>query len=146
MATGTPICDFGWKAVAFTLPATDGQSHSIHECAGPNGLLVAFICNHCPYVKAIIDRLVRDASELKPLGIGTVAICSNDAAAYPEDSFDHMRAFARAHAFAFPYLHDCARPTSSASTATWSFSIAGGSTPRAARERLRGCGATWSRR
>jgi peroxiredoxin len=106
MATDTPICDFGWKAVDVTLPATDGQSYSIVECAGPNGLLVAFICNHCPYVKAIIDRLKRDASELKPLGIGTVAICSNDAAAYPEDSFGNMRAFARAHALAFPYLHD----------------------------------------
>jgi peroxiredoxin len=106
MATGTPICDFGWKAVDFTLPATDGQSYSIVECAGPNGLLVAFICNHCPYVKAVIDRLVRDASELKPLGIGTVAICSNDATAYPEDSFNNMKAFARTHAFAFPYLHD----------------------------------------
>ena len=106
MATGTPICDFGWKAVDVTLPATDGQSYSILECAGPNGLLVAFICNPCPYVKAIIGRLVRDASELKPLGIGTVAICSNDAPAYPEDSFDNMKAFAQAHAFAFPYLHD----------------------------------------
>ena len=106
MATGTPICDFGWKAVGFTLPATDGRSYGILECAGPNGLLVAFICNHCPYVKAIIDRLVRDASELKPLGIGTVAICSNDATAYPEDSFNNMKAFAQAHGFASPYLHD----------------------------------------
>ena len=77
MATGTPVCDFGWEAVDLTLPATDGRSYSVLECAGPNGLLVAFICNHCPYVKAVIDRLVRDASELKPLGIGTVAICSN---------------------------------------------------------------------
>src|ERR671916_1614023 len=117
MATGTPICDFGWKAVDFTLPATDGQSYSILECAGPNGLLVAFICNHCPYVKAIIGRLVRDASELKPLGIGTVAICSNDATAYPEDSFDHMKAFAQAHAFA---LSLSARRGAGGRTGLWS--------------------------
>src|SRR5215218_1236499 len=68
MATGTPICDFGWKAVDFTLPATDGRSYSIIECAGPNGLLVAFICNPCPYVKAIIGRLVRDASRAARCG------------------------------------------------------------------------------
>ena len=106
MAVGTPICDFGWKAVDFTLPATDGRSYSLFECAGPKGLLVAFICNHCPYVKSSIDRLVRDASDLQRLGVGTVVICSNDATAYPEDSFDNMKAFARAHAFPFPYLHD----------------------------------------
>ena len=106
MAATPPVCDFSWKAADFTLPATDGRSYRIFECAGPNGLLVAFICNHCPYVKAVIDRLVRDASDLKRLGIGTVAVCSNDARAYPEDSFDGMKEFARAHAFPFPYLHD----------------------------------------
>ena len=81
MAAMAPICDFGWKAVDFTLPATDGRTYSILECAGPKGLMVSFICNHCPYVKASIDRLVRDAVELQRLGIGTVAICSNDARA-----------------------------------------------------------------
>jgi peroxiredoxin len=106
MAVGTPVCDFGWKAMDFTLPATDGRAYSIFECAGPKGLLVAFICNHCPYVKASIDRFVSDAGELKGLGIGTIAICSNDAVAYPEDSFDNMRVFAERHDFPFPYLHD----------------------------------------
>jgi len=106
MAAMAPICHFGWKAVDLTLPATDGRAYSIVQCAGPKGLLVAFICNHCPYVKASIDRLVRDAVELKRLGIGTVAICSNDASAYPEDSFDNMQAFAERHGFPFPYLHD----------------------------------------
>jgi len=106
MAVGTPVCDFGRKAVDFRLPATDGQSTAILERAGPSGLLVAFICNHCPYVTASIDRFVRDAAELERLGIGTVAICSNDASAYPEDSFANMRVFAERHGFAFPYLHD----------------------------------------
>jgi peroxiredoxin len=104
----TPGSDrpLGWKAADFTLPATDGRSTSILSCAGPNGLVVAFICNHCPYVKASIGRFVADAAELKRLGVGTVAICSNDAVAYPQDSFDRMQEFARAHGFDFPYLHD----------------------------------------
>src|SRR5215212_7434410 len=106
MAATPPVCDFGWKAIDFELTATDGRTYRLFECAGPNGLLVAFICNHCPYVKAVIDRFVCDASDLRRLGVGTVAICSNDAYAYPEDSFDRMKDFARAHAFPFPYLHD----------------------------------------
>lgn len=106
MAATTPICDFGWKALDARLPATDGKEYSIFECAGPNGLVVAFICNHCPYVKAVIDRIVRDARDLKDHGVGFVAVCSNDATTHPADSFENMKIFAEKHGFAFPYLHD----------------------------------------
>lgn len=106
MAAIPPICDFGWKAIDARLPGVDGQTHSLFELKGKNGLLIAFICNHCPYVKAITDRLVRDANDLSKLGIGFVAICSNDAQSYPEDSFDKMKSFAEANGFTFPYLHD----------------------------------------
>ena len=106
MAAVPPICDFGWKAIDATLPGTDGQMHSIFQHKGENGLVVAFICNHCPYVKAVIDRIVDDAKKLEPYGVGFVAICSNDADAYPADSFEKMREFAKAHRFPFPYLHD----------------------------------------
>jgi peroxiredoxin len=74
--------------------------------AGPSGLVVMFICNHCPYVKAVVDRIVRDAKALRELGVGAVAISSNDAATYPEDSFENMSAFARRHGLDFPYLYD----------------------------------------
>jgi peroxiredoxin len=106
MAEHTPVCDFGWKAPAFTLPATDGKTYSLQDLRGENGTLVAFICNHCPYVKAVIDRIMRDANELKPLGINTVAICSNDAVTYPVDSFANMKLFAKERGFTIPYLHD----------------------------------------
>jgi len=106
MAEETPICDFGWKAPPFTLPATDGKTYSLEALRGKNGTLVMFICNHCPYVKAVIDRIVRDCEELRGLGIGAVAISSNDVVHYPEDSFANMRRFARAHRFGFPYLYD----------------------------------------
>ncbi len=106
MAATPPVCDFGWKAPDFSLPATDGAVYTLDSVAGPKGLLVMFICNHCPYVKAIIDRVVRNARELAPLGINSVAICSNDAVAYPEDSFENMQRFAATHGFPFPYLHD----------------------------------------
>ena len=106
MAEQTPICDFGWKAPAFTLPGVDGKTYSLERLRGPNGTLVMFICNHCPYVKAVIDRIVRDASELRALGVNAVAISSNDAAHYPDDSFDNMKRFAAAHHFTFPYLYD----------------------------------------
>ncbi|MBO0663376.1 thioredoxin family protein [Jiella sp. MQZ9-1] len=106
MAAHPPVCDFGRPALDAALPGVDGRSHRIFEHRGANGLLIAFICNHCPYVKAVIDRLVRDANDLAPLGIGTVAICSNDADAYPEDSFDKMRRFADEHGFPFVYLQD----------------------------------------
>jgi peroxiredoxin len=106
MAGVPPVCDFGWKAVDAVLPGVDGRSHSIFEMKGPRGLVVVFICNHCPYVKAVIDRVVREAIELEAHGVGFVAISSNDAAAYPEDSFDNMRLFAKKHGFGFPYLYD----------------------------------------
>jgi peroxiredoxin len=106
MAAIPPVCDFGWAAVDATLPGVDGKMHSIFDQAGPNGLVVAFICNHCPYVKAVIGRIVRDAEDLKAEGIGFVAISSNDADAYPEDSFANMKRFADMHGFGFPYLHD----------------------------------------
>ena len=106
MAVETPVCNFGWKAPDFRLPATDGKVYSLEDIRGPRGTLIMFICNHCPYVKAVIDRIVRDAKELQALGIGVAAICSNDAEAYPEDSFENMKRFAEEHGFTFPYLHD----------------------------------------
>ena len=106
MAEETPICDFGWKAPSFTLPGVDGKAYSLEQLRGPNGTLVMFICNHCPYVKAVIDRIVRDVDELRGLGVSAVAISANDVVHYPEDSFDNMKAFAEAHRFGFPYLYD----------------------------------------
>jgi peroxiredoxin len=106
MPTSAPTCDFGWEAADFRLPATDGRDYALHDIRGRNGTLIVFICNHCPYVKAIIDRLARDAAELAALGIGTAAISSNDAVSYPEDSFDNMKIFAAAHRLPFPYLYD----------------------------------------
>jgi peroxiredoxin len=106
MAAETPICDFGWKASSFALPGTDGKTYSLEELRGPNGTLVMFICNHCPYVKAVIDRIVRDVNDLRSLGVSAVAISSNDTVHYPEDSFDNMKRFAKKHRFNFPYLFD----------------------------------------
>jgi Peroxiredoxin len=106
MSAIPPICNFGWKAVDFRLPATDGRTYSLADIRGPKGTLIAFICNHCPYVKAVIGRLVRDAKDLKAARIGVAAICSNDADTYPEDSFANMKDFAVKHGFSFPYLHD----------------------------------------
>ena len=106
MAATPPVCDFGWKAPGFTLPATDGQSYSFDQIAGPKGTLVMFICNHCPYVLAVLDRILRDARDLHPLGVGVAAICSNDATTHPADSFPEMQRLARDHAFPFPSLHD----------------------------------------
>jgi peroxiredoxin len=104
--TETPVCDFGQPAVDFNLPGTDGRDWTLAECRGPNGLLVMFICNHCPYVKAISDRLIRDVAELREHGVHAVAISCNDVAAYPEDSFDNMQALAERLQFPFPYLYD----------------------------------------
>ncbi len=106
MAATPPVCDFGWPAPDFRLPATDGNTYSRDDIAGPKGLLVVFICNHCPYVKAVIDRIVRDTHDLRELGIGVCAICANDAAAYPADSFDNMIRFSTENELPFPYLHD----------------------------------------
>ncbi len=109
MAETAPICDFGWPAPEFSLPATDGNSYALGDLKGPSGTLIMFICNHCPYVKAILDRMERDARDLSDLGVGVVAICSNDADAYPEDSFEAMVALATAQGFLFPYLHDASQ-------------------------------------
>ena len=102
----TPVCEFGTPAVDFSLPGVDGKRWTLAQCVGERGLLVMFICNHCPYVKAVIDRIVRDARELRPLGINSVAIMSNDIADYPEDSFENMQKLARELDFTFPYLLD----------------------------------------
>jgi peroxiredoxin len=93
-------------AVDFLLPATDGRTYSFDDVAGKNGTVIVFICNHCPYVIAVIDRLVADARVLLAEGIGFAAICANDATGYPEDSFPNMKRFAEKHKFPFPYLHD----------------------------------------
>ena len=93
-------------AADFRLPATDGRTYNLDDIAGETGTVIVFICNHCPYVKAVIDRLVADARVLMREGIGFASVCSNDAEAYPEDSFGEMKQFAKAHAFPFPYLHD----------------------------------------
>ncbi len=102
----TPVCDFGWKAPDFALPGVDGKTWGLSELHGPKGTLVMFICNHCPYVKAIRPRLVRDVNELKALGINAIGIMSNDPADYPEDSFENMKAVAAEFNFPFPYLFD----------------------------------------
>jgi peroxiredoxin len=102
----TPVCDFGRPAPDFSLPGVDGKTWTRDLCKGPNGLLVMFICNHCPYVQAVRERIVRDARELAALGIGSVAIMSNDPADYPEDSFENMQKVAAEHDFPFPYLFD----------------------------------------
>ena len=106
MAAQPPLCDFGWKAVDFSLPATDGKTYTLADVRGPKGLVVMFICNHCPYVKAIVGRIVEDMAALKDDGIGAVAIMPNDTANYPADSFENMKAFAAENAFPFPYLID----------------------------------------
>ncbi len=106
MAAQPPICNFGEKAKPFELLATDGKRYTLEDVRGPKGTLVMFICNHCPYVLAILDRIIRDASDLKALGVGVAAICSNDARTYPADSFENMQKMAQAHGFPFPYLHD----------------------------------------
>src|SRR3954471_23376772 len=94
---------FNTPAPAFSLPATDGRSYTLDDIAGPNGAVIVFICNHCPYVKAVVDRLVADAKVLMAEGIGVAAICSNDARTHPDDSFDKMKLFAVQHGFPFPY-------------------------------------------
>ncbi|MFO7580462.1 thioredoxin family protein [Nitrosomonas halophila] len=102
----TPVCNFGWQAVDFDLPGVDGKRYDLAAARGENGLLVMFICNHCPYVKAIRDRIIRDVKELAGHGIGTIAIMSNDPADYPEDSFDNMAKIAQQYGYPFPYVWD----------------------------------------
>ena len=114
MAATPPVCDFGWPAPDFDLVGTDGKRYTRDALRGPNGLLVMFICNHCPFVKATLDKIVRDTVELKEYGVGSVAICSNDAADYPEDSFDNMKTLAERMRFPFPYLWDETQATAKA--------------------------------
>ena len=101
-----PVCEFDAPAIDFELPGVDGKRWTLADCAGEKGLLVMFICNHCPYVKSILDRIVRDTRELKALGINTVAIMSNDPTDYEEDSFENMKKVSAAAGFDFPYLMD----------------------------------------
>lgn len=106
MATTPPICDFGWKAPDFNLRNVDGRMISLAEAKGENGLLVMFICNHCPYVKAVIPKMIRDANDLQALGVGVVAVNANDSVSHPDDSYEMMQKTATEHGFPFPYLHD----------------------------------------
>ena len=104
--TKTPICDFGKKAGDFKLKSTDNKIISLNDIKGEKGTLIMFICNHCPYVKAIIKDLVKDCKNLEKFGITSAAICSNDVQNYPEDSFENMITFSEENNFSFPYLHD----------------------------------------
>ncbi|MBM4207748.1 MAG: thioredoxin family protein [Gammaproteobacteria bacterium] len=101
-----PVCDFGALAPDFKLLGVDGKTHTLQGCMGRNGLLVMFICNHCPFVKAIHGRILRDTKELIGYGINAVAIMPNDTVNYPEDSFDNMKRIAEEHQYPFPYLYD----------------------------------------
>ncbi len=114
MAAQAPDVQIGFKAPDFALPAIDGRRIRLSDIAGKKGTVVAFICNHCPYVQAIADRLARDAADLAPVAVTFVAINANDAIAYPEDSFENMKAFAAQHGFYFPYLHDETQQTAKA--------------------------------
>ncbi len=106
MAVETPICDFGWKAKAFSLMGVDGQLHGLSEVRGEAATLVIFICNHCPYVRAVIGRIVAECRALAKLGVGAIAVMPNDTQAFAADSFDNMKEFARQHDFPFPYVID----------------------------------------
>ena len=106
--------DLDTPAADFRLPATDGRIYALKDVAGDKATVIVFICNHCPYVIAVIDRLVEDARALMKEGVGFAAICSNDATDYPEDSFPNMTKFAKAHALPFPYLHDETQATARA--------------------------------
>ena len=106
MAAQTQVCDFGWKAAGFDLPGIDGERHTLASARGPRGLLLMFICNHCPYVKAVRERMVRDTAELRAHGIGSIAIMSNDPTEYAEDSFPNMKRVALEFGFPFPYVLD----------------------------------------
>ena len=96
----------GMLAPPFDLPGVDGRRHSLASARGSNGIVVMFICNHCPYVKAVVDKIVGDANELAAHGVGSIAISSNDPVEYPEDSFDNMKRFAAQHRLAIPYVFD----------------------------------------
>ena len=155
MAAEAPRVAIGWAAADFALAAVDGATHTLRGLAGPRGTVVAFICNHCPYVKAILPRLIRDARDLAPLGVHVIAINSNDAMAYPEDSFEHMVKLAPI--LSFPYLFDASQdvaraydavctPDFSASTPASTCATAAGLMRRARRLHPRERRASYSRR
>jgi len=114
MSDQPPVCDFGWPAPDFELPGIDGKSYRLSDIKGPNGTLVMFICNHCPYVKAVADRIARDCAELSGHGVSAIAVMSNDVAAYPADAPDKMKLFAEQHGFLFPYVYDETQETARA--------------------------------
>lgn len=104
---GSPhICDYGWQSPDFTLEGVDGNTYSLNDIKGPNGTLIMFICNHCPYVKAITKRLAEGMKALQAEGIGVIAIMSNDTQSHPEDSFENMKVFSDENGFTFPYVID----------------------------------------
>lgn len=105
-AVETPVCNFDWPAPDFSLPGVDGRTWALADVRGERGTVVMFICNHCPFVKASVDRIIRDTRDLAAAGVGSVAIMSNDTVAYPADSFANMRAWAAEKDFPFPYLLD----------------------------------------
>ena len=114
VALTTPICNFGWKPPEFNLPGVDGKNYTLSDVKGTRGTLVMFICNHCPYVKSVIHRIVEDVNALNEKGIGTIAIMSNDVndPKYGhEDSFDNMKLFSSNHNFTFPYVYDESQQT-----------------------------------
>ena len=104
--TKTPICNFGENAKNFKLNSTYNKVISLDDIKGENGTLIMFICNHCPYVKAVIENIVQDCKKLESKGVKSVAICSNDVKNYPEDSFENMISFSKSNGFTFPYLID----------------------------------------
>ena len=106
MPIQTPICDFGKKAIPFEMKSTDDKILKLEDITGKNGTLIMFICNHCPYVKAVTKDIVEDCKNLENFGIKSIAICSNDPVNYPEDSFENMVKFAKGNNFGFPYLTD----------------------------------------
>ena len=104
--TKTPICNFGEKPHSFSLKGVDDKIYKLEDCLGDKGTVIMFICNHCPYVKAIIKNIVEDSNNLKNLGVKAIAIMSNDTKNYPDDSFDKMKEFAKDNKFNFPYVID----------------------------------------
>ena len=109
-----PVCDFGWKAPDFNLLGVDGKNWSLADVQGKNGTLIMFICNHCPYVKAIRPRLVRDVAPLQALGVNAIAISSNDTVNYPDDNFENMQLTAAEFQFPFPYVLDATQAVAKA--------------------------------
>lgn len=105
-AVESKVCEFGWPAPDFDLPGVDGRRHSLAGVRGPRGLVLMFICNHCPYVQGVQARIVRDCRELQAQGIGAIAVMSNDTHAYPDDSFERMKEIAAAWQLPFPYVLD----------------------------------------